>query len=123
MYLLKKDTFEFKKIIKSGYKIYENNNIISKKQLANGKRKKVSTSFEDVIISVDLAGINNNDIDNYINNLVDGTYEYYSFKYKTYKTANFIVTKPEIVVEKAYSTGDYYLDDYQFMLEKSSDVV
>jgi len=122
MYLLKKDTFEFKKILESSYKIYENNNIISKKQMANGKRKKVSTSFEDVIITINLAGVDNSDIDNYINNLVDGAYQYYSLKYKTYKTANFIVTKPEITVEKAYSTSEYYLGDYQVVLEKSSDV-
>jgi hypothetical protein len=91
--------------------------------MANGKRKKVSTSFEDVIITINLAGVDNSDIDNYINNLVDGAYQYYSLKYKTYKTANFIVTKPEIIVEKAYSTSEYYLGDYQVLLEKSSDVV
>jgi hypothetical protein len=123
MNLLKRGTFEFNKILKSGYDINEQPNLISTKQMVNGNRKKIVTTYTDCIITINLGGIDNTDILDYISNLVDDEYEYYSFKTKTYKTANFIVTLPSLSVDSAYSEDEFYLNDLTVTLEKSSDAV
>lgn len=126
MYLLKKinsnDDFEFTKILESGYDIYEQPNVISKVQFVNGKRKKIITDYEDVRIRIDLGGLDNTDLQDYLDNLEDGEYQYYSFEYNEYRNANFIITKPNLVVGKAFNTNNYYLEDFTVLLEKSSDV-
>ena len=126
MYLLKKinsnDEFEFTKILESGYDIYEQPNEISKVQFVNGKRKKIITDYEDVRIRIDLGGLDNTDLQDYLDNLKDGEYQYYSFEYNEYRNANFIITKPNLVVGKAFNTNNYYLEDFTVLLEKSSDV-
>lgn len=126
MYLLKKinsnDDFEFTKILESGYDIYEQPNVISKVQFVNGKRKKIITDYEDVRIRIDLGGLDNTDLQDYLDNLKDGEYQYYSFEYNEYRNANFIITKPNLVVGKAFNTNNYYLEDFTVLLEKSSDV-
>lgn len=123
MYLIKKGNFEFNKILESGYTIKEGKNEISIVQFANGKRKKVLTNYEDCVIYIELGGLDNTDLTNYLSNLVDGTYEYYSFNDSQYKTANFIVSKPELTVNKALNINNYEIDDFTVKLEKSSDVV
>ena len=54
MILLKKkinnNYYDFDKILIKGYEIDEQPNIISKKQFANGRRKKIQTSYTDVVI-------------------------------------------------------------------------
>lgn len=123
MYLIKKGNFEFNKILESGYTIKEGKNEINVIQFANGRRKKILTNYEDCIISIELGGLDNTDLTNYLSNLVDGTYEYYSFNDSQYKTANFIVSKPELTVNKALNINNYEIDDFTVTLEKSSDVV
>lgn len=126
MYLLKKintnNDFIFEKILESGYDINEQPNVIAKKQYTNGKRKKIITDYEDCKIRVDLGGVDATDLPDYIENLVDGEYEYYSFEHNEYRNANFLVTKPNLVIDKAFSTNNYYLEDFTVLLEKSSDV-
>lgn len=122
MYLIKKNNFEFNKILENGYVIKEGNNTISTQQLANGKRKKILTNYIDCIITINLGGLDNTDFEDYYNELTDGTYEYYSLNDNQYKTANFIVEKPEIAINKMISTSNYSIDDFTVTLEKSSDI-
>lgn len=122
MYLLKKNDFTFDKILISGYSIDEQPNIISKKQFVNGKRKKIVTSYEDCIITINLGGLDINDIKNYLDNLEDGTFEYYSVIGKEYRSAIFIVTKPSLTIDSAYSLIDQDYGDLTIILEKSGDI-
>lgn len=120
MYLLKKDSFEFSKILESGYTIDEQPNLIAKKQFVNGNRKKIVTSYVDCVITINLGGLELSDIDDYLEALEDGSFEYYSINDNMYKTANFIVTKPSITINKALSSTEQYYDDLTVVLEKSS---
>lgn len=122
MYLIKKGNFEFSKILESGYTIVEGNNEISKTQFANGKRKKILTNYEDCVITLNLGGLDDSDLTDYLDNLTDGTYTYLSLKDMQYKTANFIIDKPELIVNKMLSTSSFEIDDLTVILEKSSDV-
>lgn len=122
MYLIKKNNFEFVKILESGYSIKEGNNQIRKKQFANGKRKKILTSYKDCVIKIKLGGLDSSDFINYYNALTDGEYTYYSFNDMEYKRANFIVDKPEVQVNRMISTTNFLIDDFEITLEKSSDV-
>ena len=124
MILLKKknndDYFDFETILQSGYKINEQPNLIAKKQFVNGKRKKIVTAYTDVIIKIDLGCFDGNTLAEYIENLTDGEYQYYSLKDKTMKSANFIVTIPELQIDN--SANEVFVGDFTAILEKSSDV-
>lgn len=125
MILLKKknndDTyFEFETILQSGYKITEQPNLISKKQFVNGRRKKIVTSYVDVVINIDLGCFDGNTLAEYVSKLTDGEYQYYSLKDKQMKNANFIVTLPELQVDN--SAGEVFVGDFSVVLEKSGDV-
>lgn len=122
MYLIKKGNFEFSKILESGYTIVEGNNEINKTQFANGKRKKILTNYEDCVITLNLGGLDDSDLTDYLDNLTDGTYTYLSLKDMQYKTANFIIDKPELIVNKMLSTSSFEIDDLTVILEKSSDI-
>lgn len=126
MYLLKKindnDSFTFSKILKGGYEIDEQPNTISKVQFVNGNRKRVYTEYEDCIIKVKLGGLEASDLRDYLDNLEDGEYEYFSFKYNAYKQANFLITKPSLIGDSVFNTNDFYLEDISITLEKSSDI-
>ena len=122
MYLIKKGNFEFSKILENGYTIVEGNNEISKTQFANGKRKKILTNYEDCVITLNLGGLDDSDLTDYLDNLTDGTYTYFSLKDMQYKTANFIIDKPELIVNKMLSTSSFEIDDLTVILEKSSDI-
>ena len=126
MYLLKKinsnDDFIFEKILRSGYEIDEQPNTISKVQFVNGNRKRIDTNYEDCIIKINLGGIDATDIQEYLDNLTDGEYQYYSLAHHEYRNANFLVTKPSLTLESAFNTNNLYLEDISITLEKSSDV-
>lgn len=122
MNLLKRGTFEFDKILASGFDIKEQPNLISKKQMVNGNRKKIVTTYTDCVIEITLGGLDDSDIVEYLTNLIDDEYTYYSVIDKTYKNANFIVTLPSLSLDKAYNENEFYLNDLKVVLEKSSDV-
>ena len=113
--------FEFDKILRGGYNIDEQEYEIAKKQMANGKRKKILSSYVDCVIKIDLGLLDNKTYQEYKEQLEDGEYEYWSYKYNQYKKANFILTKPSITTEYAYD-DDIGIDDMEITLEKSSDV-
>lgn len=114
------EIFEFNTILQSGYRINEQQNLISKKQFVNGKRKKINTSYTDVIINLDLGCFDGDTLGECLANLTDGEYEYYSLKDKKIKNANFIVTLPELQVDN--SACEVFVGDFTAVLEKSSDV-
>lgn len=120
MYLLKKGTYEFNKILSSGYKIDEQEAVTDIRQLANGKRKKILSGYVDCIIKITFGGLDGNTTKTYIENLTDGKYTYWSVKYKTYKQANFIVTMPEQSIKSA--TNEQSFEDFEIILQKSSEV-
>lgn len=122
MYLIKKGNFEFSKILESGYDISEGRNEISKTQFANGRRKKILTNYEDCVITLNLGGLDNSDLADYLDNLTDGAFTYFSFNDMQYKTANFLVEKPSLTVNKMISASNYEIDDLTVTLEKSSDI-
>ena len=113
--------FDFDKILRSGYNIDEQPNEIAKKQMANGKRKKIVTSYVDCIIKINLGLLDNKTYQKYKENLVDGEYRYFSYEDNQMKNANFLITRPSITTEYAYD-NDIGIDDMEFILEKSSDV-
>lgn len=112
--------FDFETILRSGYRINEGQNIISKKQFINGNRKKIVTAYNDVIININLGCFDGDTLAQYLSKLTDGEYQYYSLKDKTMKSANFIVTLPEQQVDSC--TDEVYVGDFTATLEKSSDV-
>ena len=126
MILLKKKKsdgtyFNFDKILRNGYEIDEQENEISKKQMANGKRKKIITTYVDCVIKINIGLWDNTTYQEYKEYLTDGEFQYWSYKYNQMKNANFIVTKPSITTEYAYD-DDIGIDDMEITLEKSSDV-
>ena len=127
MILLKKKKsdgtyFDFDKILQSGYNIDEQENEIATKKMANGKRKKIYTSYVDCVIKINLGLLDNTTYQEYKTYLVDGEFQYWSYKYNQMKNANFIITTPPITTEYAYD-NDIGIDDIEITLEKSSDVL
>lgn len=124
MILLKKREnntyFDFDRILVNGYKINEQPNLINKKQFVNGRRKKIITNYTDVVIEINLGCFDGNTLYTYLQKLQDGEYMYYSLKDKQYKSANFIVTLPEQVVNN--SASEIIVEDFTILLEKSGDV-
>ena len=113
--------FEFDKILRSGYNIDEQEYEIAKKQMANGKRKRILSSYDDCIIKINLGLLDNKTYQEYKEQLNDGEFHYWSYKYNQYKKANFILTKPSINTEYAYD-DDIGINDMEITLEKSSDI-
>lgn len=127
MILLKKKKddgtyFDFDKILRNGYEIDEQENVIDKKQMANGKRKKIITSYVDCIININIGLWDNKTYQEYKEYLTDGEFQYWSYRENKMKNANFIITNPSISTEYAYENNDVGIDDMTIKLEKSSDV-
>ena len=81
MILLKKKKddgtyFDFDKILRNGYEIDEQENVIDKKQMANGKRKKIITSYVDCIININIGLWDNKTYQEYKEYLTDGEFQY-----------------------------------------------
>ena len=114
--------FDFDMIIRDGYDIDEQQDVISKKKLANGKRKKIVSSYIDCIIKIKIGLWDNDTYQKYKEYLSDGEFQYWSYKYNTMKNANFIVTLPSISTEYAIDNS-IGIEDLEIILEKSSDVL
>ena len=122
MYVLKNTTkdYEFSNIVE--YEINEQTNLIAKKQFVNGKRKKITTSYTDVVIEFDLKGLDGSTAKTYLTNLVDGdVYQYWSIVDNQYNTAEFIVTLPPLPLEQCLASDNSIVDEFTVILEKSDD--
>lgn len=120
MYLLKKGEYEFNRILSRGYDIDEQEAVTEIKQFANGKRKKIKSGYEDCIITLTFGGLDGKTVKEYIANLTDGEYEYWSVKNGGYKKANFLVTMPSQTMTTALE--EQYFEDFKVTLQKSSEV-
>lgn len=114
--------FDFDMILRDGYEIDEQQDVISTKKLANGKRKKIVSSYIDCIIKIKIGLWDNDTYQEYKEYLSDGEFQYWSYKYNTMKNANFIVTLPSISTEYAIDNS-IGIEDLEIILEKSSDVL
>ena len=114
--------FDFDMILRDGYEIDEQQDVISKKKLANGKRKKIVSSYIDCVIKIKIGLWDNDTYQEYKEYLSDGEFQYWSYKYNTMKNANFIVTLPSISTEYAIDNS-IGIEDLEIILEKSSDVL
>lgn len=114
--------FDFDMILRDGYEIDEQQDVISTKKLSNGKRKKIVSSYIDCIIKIKIGLWDNDTYQKYKEYLSDGEFQYWSYKYNTMKNANFIVTLPSISTEYAIDNS-IGIEDLEIILEKSSDVL
>ena len=114
--------FDFDMILRDGYEIDEQQDVISTKKLANGKRKKIVSSYIDCVIKIKIGLWDNDTYQKYKEYLSDGEFQYWSYKYNTMKNANFIVTLPSIYTEYAIDNS-IGIEDLEIILEKSSDVL
>lgn len=112
--------FDFDKILVSGYHINEQPNEINKVKYVNGKRKKIITTYTDVVINIDLGCFDGNTLAEYLSKLNDGEYQYYSLNDKVMKNINFITTLPEQTIDNC--ADEVIVSDFTALLEKSSDV-
>lgn len=114
------DWYEFDKILISGYHIKEDNDRITQK-FANGHRKQIVSTYEDCIITINLGTFDLDTTNQYLKQLTDGTYQYYSLNDKKYKIAHFLLEqRPEIVVESSID-DDAFVEDYEIVLLKAGD--
>lgn len=126
MILLKKKLdnntyFEFDKILSNGYNIKEDFDRITQK-FANGRRKQFFSDYVDCIITLDLGTLDLETTNKYLNELTEGTYQYYSFQDKKYKETQFILQeKPEIIVDRFYDK-DAIINDFTITLLKAGDL-
>lgn len=113
--------FEFDKILRSGYKIKEDYDRTTQK-FVNGNRRQFLSDYEDIQISIDLSPLDKNDIYNYLSELTNGEYKYYSLKYNQYKSVNMIVDEmPEISIDSAIN-NDLNINNFTVKLLKSSNI-
>ena len=113
--------FEFDKILYNGYHIKEDRDRITQK-FVNGNRKQIVSDYVDVQIIIDLAPFDLDTTYEYLQNLVNGEYMYYSLEDKQYKSVNMIIKeKPELTIESAVD-NQIYTGDFSVTLLKASDV-
>ena len=89
--------------------------------MANGKRKKIITTYVDCVIKINIGLWDNTTYQEYKEYLTDGEYQYWSYRDNAMKNANFIISLPSISTEYAYD-NEIGIDDLTITLEKSSDV-
>lgn len=113
--------FEFDKILVSGYKIAEDYDRITQKYV-NGNRRQFLSDYQDVKITIDLAPFDLETTKLYLDNLINGEYQYYSLKSKQYINIDMIIDKiPEITIDSAVD-NNLYMGDFSITLLKAGDI-
>ena len=113
--------FEFDKILVSGYKIAEDYDRITQKYV-NGNRRQFLSDYQDVKITIDLAPFDLETTKLYLDNLINGEYQYYSLKFKQYINIDMIIDKiPEITIDSAVD-NNLYMGDFSITLLKAGDI-
>lgn len=112
--------FEFKKILKSGYEINEDNDRITQK-FANGHRKQFVSDYTDCTITISLDTFDLDTTKSYLDKLTTGTYKYYSIKDKQYKEATFILQERPVLDFATATDSLNQIDSYQVVLLKAGD--
>jgi hypothetical protein len=122
MYLIKNisKSQEFNNITE--YTIDEQPNLVAKKQFVNGKRKKIVTSYTDIVIEFSLKGLNGSEAKTYLDNLIDeDVYQFWSVRNNTYEYARFIVNIDELPLQSCLSDDSSLVDEFTIKLEKCDD--
>ena len=114
--------FDFDKILMSGYHIREDRDRITQKFI-NGNRKQFVSEYTDVEITVDLGTFDLETTVEYLENLTDGEYEYFSLETGDYKSCMMIIEeKPEQVIDNAFDNNNVYIADFSVKLLRAGEV-
>lgn len=112
--------FDFDKILVDGYTIKEDKDRITQK-FVNGNRKQILSTYTDVVITINLGTLDLATTKEYIDNLTNGTYKYYSMKNNQYNETNFIVEEiPEINFNSAVD-NNAIINDFEITLYRAGD--
>lgn len=114
--------FDFDKILMSGYHIREDRDRITQKFI-NGNRKQFISEYTDVEITVDLGTFDLETTVEYLENLTDGEYQYFSLETGDYKSCMMIIEeKPEQVIDNAFENNNVYIADFSVKLLRAGEV-
>lgn len=119
MVLLKHGDFEFKNILKGGYKIKEDEpDVITKIKMSDGSEKRNYGDMPKTYIKIKFGKLNKDTYKEYISHFSknEDVYSYFSLKEQKMKSKNFFVTLPEVAVES--TTNDHIYDEFEVTLEQ-----
>ena len=108
--------YNFGDVQRNAYNIDEQPKHLSTLQYTNNRRQRFITNNDDIIITITLSPRNSTNTREYIENLKNGVYRYFSIKYGTIKEESFIVTIPPYVLE-SYINNEMVLEDFDVILE------
>jgi hypothetical protein len=123
MYLLKKGTFEFSKLMRGGYEIREDvRRVLSTYKTASGVIKRNIAKKRTTFIKLTFDSMNETDLALYLNafDVNTGSFEYWSPKRKAYVTRTFAVDEPTVTL--LYSEGGKKYSELKVSMEDLSGV-
>ena len=118
MILLKHGDFEFKNILKDGYKIKEDEpDVIAKIKMSDGSERNYG-DMPKTYIKVKFGKLNKDTYKEYIYHFSknEDVYSYFSLKEQKMKTKMFFVTLPEVSVES--TNNNHIYDEFEVTLEQ-----
>ena len=119
MILLKHGDFEFKNILKDGYKIKEDEpDVIAKIKMSDGSERRNYGDMPKTYIKVKFGKLNKDTYKEYISHFSknEDVYSYFSLKEQKMKTKMFFVTLPEVSVES--TNNNHIYDEFEVTLEQ-----
>jgi hypothetical protein len=123
MYLLKKGTFEFSKLMRGGYEIREDvRKVLSTSKTASGVIKRTIAKKRTTFIKLTFDAMNETDLALYLNafDVNTASFEYWSPKRKAYCTRTFAVEEPTVTL--LYSEGNKKYSELKVSMEDLSGV-
>ena len=123
MVLLKHGEFEFKNILRSGYKISEDTpSIISTVTMADGSEKTRYGEMPKTTIKVKFSRLDKNTYKEYISHFLknEDVYSYFSLRQQKMITKKFRITLPEISVLSIKDNHNY--DEFEVQLTQCGEV-
>lgn len=124
MYLLKKDNFEFSKILANGYEIVEDEpNVSAKKTMANGSIRRNYGFMPKTNIKIKFSRLNKEEFELY-NSYFDkdeDVFEYYSPKNGTYLEKKFFIKRPSTNISYI-DNSDADFEEFEIELEQIDEV-
>ena len=124
MYLLKKDDFEFSKILANGYQITENEpNITATKTMANGSIRRNYGLMPKTNIKIKFARLTKQEYETYLDKFSndEDTFTYYSPISGTYLTKKFYVKRPKTNIQYI-DLNETSFDELEIELEQIDEV-
>lgn len=124
MYLLKKDDFEFSKILANGYQITENEpNITATKTMANGSIRRNYGLMPKTNIKIKFARLTKQEYETYLDKFSndEDTFTYYSPVNGTYLTKKFYIKRPKTNIQYI-DLNETSFDELEIELEQIDEV-